>query len=120
MHDDNAPEEIEIIGWNWRTYTSKADGKRGIVGDFNAIDGRKIPMFLAVESEKAQYAIMGNLKKLIPDNHSYKLMYKELINDTDMFLYFMNGNDSLGIYKPPKSIIVKKDGNFYKFLKINY
>lgn len=120
MYDENKPEEIEIISWNWQTYTNKADGKIGVVGNFNAMDGRKIPMFLAFQSEKAQYAIKSNLKKLIPYNNSYEIMYKELINDTNMFLYFMNGNDSLGVYPTPKSIIVKKDGNFYKFLKINY
>jgi hypothetical protein len=120
MYDENKPEEIDIIGWNWQTYTSKADGKIGVVGNFNAMDGRKIPMFLAFQSEKAQYAIKSNLKKLIPYNNSYEIMYKELINDTNMFLYFMNGNDNLGVYPTPKSIIVKKDGNFYKFLKINY
>lgn len=109
MKDDNKPEEIGIFHWHWRTYTSKSDGKKGIVCDFNAIDGRKIPMFLAVESEKAQYAIKGNLKKL-----DVYIEYSRMsIND---FCDYMNSDAR----HPPESIIVKKDGNFYKFLKINY
>jgi DNA repair protein RadD len=123
MYDENAPEEIEIIGWNWQTYTNKADGKRGIVGNFNAIDGRKIPMFLAVESEKAQYAIKGNLKKISYDCYEsfthFGLNKKNrmLIFDYMSKAFIDTMNENLTI---PKSITVKKDGNFYKFLKINY
>jgi hypothetical protein len=113
MYDDNSPEDIEIIGWNWQTYTSKTDGKRGIVGNFNAVDGKKIPMFLAIESEKAQYAIRGNLKKL--NVHCYDIYFNEHEMNFDGYVLFLNEKPTI-----PKSITVKKDGNFYKFLKINY
>lgn len=113
MYDENKPEEIEIIGWNWRTYTNKTDGKRGLVGDFNAIDGRKIPMFLAVESTKAQYSIKRNLEKL--NVHCYDTYFNEHEMNFDGYVRFLNEKPNL-----PQSITVKKDGNFYKFLKINY
>ena len=113
MYDENKPEEIDIIGWNWRTYTNKSDGKRGLVGDFNAMDGRKIPMFLAIESEKAQYAIRSNLEKL--NVHCYDVYFNEYKMNFDGYVRFLNEKPTI-----PKSITVKKDGNFYKFLKINY
>lgn len=113
MHDDNAPEEMEIFAWNWKKYTSKADGKRGVVCEFLPFNGKSIPMFLAVESEKAQYAIMGNLKKL--NIHVYEDYFNQHEMNFDGFIRFMNEKPTI-----PKKIIVKKDGNFYKFLKINY
>lgn len=113
MRDDNAPEDIVIISWNWKTYTSKADGKKGIVCNFNAIDGRKIPMFLAIQSKKAKYAIKNNLKKL--KLNFYDNYFNEHEMNFDAYVRFLNEKPDL-----PKTITVKKSGNFYKFLKINY
>ena len=125
MYDENEPEDIEISSWNWQIYTSKTDGKRGVVGNFNAIDGRKIPMFLAVESEKAQYAIKNNLQKIrfnvIGDNFYHVYVNNQLDDDVNVFNInnFISQCNHVTVTKPT-SITVKKDGNFYKFLKINY
>ena len=112
MHDDNAPQEIDIYSWSWRTYTSKTDGSLGIIGEFLPFNGKAIPMFLALGSIKAQYIIKKNLDKLgVPiDIYEYHIQ-NNLIDD---FVVFMNET------KPPESMTVKKDGKFYKFLSFTH
>jgi hypothetical protein len=127
MYDENKPEEIKIIGWKWRSYISKADGKRGIICEFFSVDNRIIPMFLAIETEnkKAKYAITANLKKfkyIVEGDNLYHVFLNSGLGDMINIDNINKFISKCAIYHVPVpiSVTVKKDGNFYNFLKINY
>lgn len=112
MYDENKPEEVNIYHWIWKKYTSKKDGSNGIICEFLPFNGKPIPMILPIENEKAQYPVKRNLKLISEYCYESFVAFKL---DIDAFIHCMN-NDVIR----PESITVKKDGNFYKFLKINY
>ncbi len=112
MYDENKPEEINIFHWIWKKYTSKKDGSNGIICEFLPFNGKPIPMILPIENEKAQYPVKRNLKLISEYCYESFVTFKL---DIDAFIYCMNNDVTR-----PESITVKKDGNFYKFLKINY
>jgi DNA repair protein RadD len=114
MYDENKPQELDLIDWNWKAYRKKSDGTKGIICEFLPFEGNMIPMFLPVQNEKAQFPIASNLKK----TKLYDLYFQIGVHgNSDNIEWFCEEANKKPV---PRSITVKKDGNFYKFLKINY
>lgn len=114
MHEEK-PLEMAVVSWDWKIYTSKKDGLRGVVCRINGADGNFENVFYPVENERAKWPMLKTIKNIedsIKDDKqiTYTSLMTTAIYKRDCTM-FLNPTKYL---RPPAFITYTKD----KFVNI--